>query len=289
MKQELGVILASVALLFACQKKPEWVSTTEKHPWHEESNLKFEETSNMADVEILPDSVLQTIDGFGACFNELGWTSLKELNENDRNAVFKELFSPGVGANFNICRMPVGANDFSRDWYSYDEQEGDFEMKNFTIAHDLETLVPFIKEAQKQYPGLQIWASPWSPPSWMKWNKHYACHAIYKGMDAKFDNHLAPDKQGLEGTNMFIQDSTYFKAYALYFSKFIESYKNQGITISTIMPQNEFNSCQIFPSCTWTSAGLSLENTWVRHWKIKMSKLCLALWSARLKHSQTRS
>ena len=58
MKQELVVILASVALLFACHKKPEWVSTTEKHPWQEESNLKFEETSNMADVEILPDSVL---------------------------------------------------------------------------------------------------------------------------------------------------------------------------------------------------------------------------------------
>ena len=91
----------------------------------------------------------------------------------------------------------------------------------------------------------------------MKWNKHYACHTIYKGMDAKFDNHLTPDKQGLEGTNMFIQDSIYFKAYALYFSKFIDAYNNQGITISTIMPQNEFNSCQIFPSCTWTSAGLT--------------------------------
>jgi len=179
------------------------------------------------------------------------------LNESDRNAVFKELFSPGIGANFNICRMPVGANDFSCDWYSYDETEGDFEMKNFTIANDLQTLVPFIKEALKQYPGLKIWASPWSPPSWMKWNKHYACHTIYKGMDGKFDNHLVPDKEGREGTNMFIQESAYLKAYALYFSRFIDSYKTQGIPVSAIMPQNEFNSCQIFPSCTWTSAGLT--------------------------------
>jgi len=257
MNKEILLFLVSVALLISCKEKPEWVSTTEKHPWQVESGLKINQASNISDVEILPDSVLQTIDGFGACFNELGWTSLKELNESDRNAVFKELFSPGIGANFNICRMPVGANDFSRDWYSYDETEGDFEMKNFTIANDLETLVPFIKEAQKQYPGLKIWASPWSPPSWMKWNKHYACHTIYKGMDGKFDNHLAPDKEGREGTNMFIQESAYLQAYALYFSRFIDSYKTQGIPVSAIMPQNEFNSCQIFPSCTWTSAGLT--------------------------------
>jgi glucosylceramidase len=56
---------------------------------------------------------------------------------------------------------------------------------------------------------------------------------------------------------MFIQKDQYFRAYALYFSKFIKSYRDNGIDISAIMPQNEFNSCQIFPSCTWTAAGLA--------------------------------
>lgn len=60
----------------------------------------------------------------------------------------EELFFPGVGANFTICRMPVGANDFSRDWYSYDEVDGDFTMEHFTIANDQQTLIPFIKNAQ---------------------------------------------------------------------------------------------------------------------------------------------
>ena len=45
--------------------------------------------------------------------------------------------------------MPVGANDFSKNWYSYNETEGDFEMKNFSIKNDFETLIPFIKNAQK--------------------------------------------------------------------------------------------------------------------------------------------
>jgi glucosylceramidase len=210
----------------------------------------------MADIEILNDSTLQTIEGFGACFNELGWTSLSKLSESNRRMIFKELFAPDIGASFNICRMPVGANDFAREWYSYDETEGDFEMKNFSISNDLETLVPFIKEALKQRTDLKLWASPWSPPSWMKWNKHYACE-LSEGTDPGFMNNLTPEKRGKEGTNMFIQDSLHFKAYSLYFSKFIESYKSQGITLSMIMPQNEFNSCQIFPSCTWTSAGLT--------------------------------
>ena len=56
---------------------------------------------------------------------------------------------------------------------------------------------------------------------------------------------------------MFIQEKEYFEAYAQYFSKFVGTYKNEGIKIGIIMPQNEFNSCQIFPSCTWTAAGLA--------------------------------
>jgi O-glycosyl hydrolase len=57
------------------------------------------------------------------------------------------LFAPGVGANFTVCRMPIGANDFSLDWYSYDEVPDDFSLQHFSISRDLETLVPFIKGA----------------------------------------------------------------------------------------------------------------------------------------------
>jgi glucosylceramidase len=233
------------------------VSTTEYHPWVIHEGVKSGKMAAAADVIIDKTRTGQTIKGFGACFNELGWTSINRLKENDKQAIFTELFKPGVGANFNICRMPVGANDFSLDWYSYNETDGDFEMKNFSIQNDLKTLVPFIHEAQRYYPELEIWASPWSPPEWMKWNKHYACAVPWAGLDGKFQNNLPVDKQGKEGTNMFIQEKNYFAAYALYFSKFIQAYKDQGIQIGMIMPQNEFNSCQIFPSCTWTAAGLA--------------------------------
>ena len=66
--------------------------------------------------------------------------------------------------------MPMGANDFARDWYSYDEVPGDFDLEHFSIANDLETLVPFIQSALAHQPALRLWASPWSPPTWMKVN-----------------------------------------------------------------------------------------------------------------------
>lgn len=233
--------------------------TTETSPWVEQPELisASADTIPKVDVTVLTDNRQQKIDGFGACFNELGWLSLSKLDPTVREDIMEELFFPGVGANFTICRMPVGANDFSRDWYSYDETDGDFQMENFTIANDMQTLVPFIKNAQKCNSDLRIWASPWCPPSWMKYNKHYASAFTGENIDVKYRNGLPADKVGLEGTDMFIQDSAYLQAYALYFTKFIEEYKKQDVKIFAVMPQNEFNSAQIFPSCCWKASSLA--------------------------------
>jgi glucosylceramidase len=263
------IILQAAVLLTAsisAQTKIEWVSTTQQEQWREQS-LNTTPIPGKVDVEVEIDQPEQTIEGFGTCFNELGWTSLSVLSNDDRESIMKELFAPHVGANFTICRMPVGANDFSRHWYSYDETDGDFEMKHFSIANDMETLIPFIKNAQKYNPSLKLWASPWSPPTWMKYNHHYAAKSVLGNVNFKSDeygmdltginNGLQPDKEGKEGTDMFVQEGKYYKAYALYFAKFIQTYKQQNIHIGMVMPQNEFNSAQVFPSCTWTAAGLA--------------------------------
>ena len=261
-------LLAMMALLSRAQTKVEWVSSTQTEQWKLKKDLTATPAPGKFDVEINLNSALQTIEGFGTCFNEAGWTSLSLLNDSDRENIFRELFAPGAGADFTICRMPVGANDFSRDWYSYDEKDGDFEMKNFSIANDTETLIPYIKNAQKYNPGLKLWASPWSPPSWMKYNRHYALKSLQKGVTniksdeygidfTGLDNGLKPEQEGKEGVDMFIQEDKYFKAYSLYFAKFIKAYKDENIKISMVMPQNEFNSAQPFPSCTWTAKGLA--------------------------------
>jgi glucosylceramidase len=273
MKKNILFLSVLIITLQANAQHVTWVASTKTENWKVKSFKGAADKSKSPDAEILTGSALQTIDGFGGCFNELGYTSLQLLSKKDRKTIMKELFAPGFGANFTICRMPVGANDFSLNWYSYDETEGDFDLKDFSIAHDLNTLVPFIMDAQKYNSQLQVWASPWSPPQWMKRNKHYAAAMVptkemikrfaangrrMAGMDfSHIENGLKADQVGKEGTDMFIQDDKYFTTYANYFGKFIDAYKKEGINIGMVMPQNEFNSAQVFPSCTWTAYGLA--------------------------------
>jgi glucosylceramidase len=232
------------------------ISTTQNSSWKPQPLRAPGWQWDTLNVVIDPKGVGPALEGFGACFNELGWTSLQKLSSADRESILQEMFQPGRGANFTICRMPVGANDFSRGWYSYDETADDFSMQHFSIANDLETLIPFIHNAQRYNPALRLWASPWSPPTWMKRNKHYA-EAEQRPGSGWPSNGIRPDQVGTEGTDMFIQEDWYFKAYALYFGKFIDAYRQQGIPVGMVMPQNEFNSAQAFPSCTWMPQGLA--------------------------------
>jgi len=265
MKKLLFLCSFFYSVFSTAQSSVRWISSDSLRSWQTNTGAVWQTATGTSDAEVLLSKPQQTIEGFGTCFNELGWTSLGLLSASDREQILNELFVPGKGANFTICRMPIGANDFSRQWYSYNETAGDFEMKNFSIANDKETLIPFIKAAMKYNPSIKLWASPWSPPSWMKTNGHYAARAVNNadfvseewGMDLrKINNGLSPDKEGREGTDMFLQGESYFNAYALYFTRFIEAYRKEGINISMVMPQNEFNSAQVFPSCTWTAAGL---------------------------------
>ena len=235
------------------------VTTTEASPW--QNGAVFKPTFgwdtlnlNVDPVRTLPAS--RPMEGFGGCFNELGWTSLHALSEPDRESVLHELFDPAAGARLTYCRMPIGANDFATGAYSYDETEGDFDLKHFSIEHDKPTLIPFIRAAQRYQPKLSLWASPWTPPSWMKRNHFYAEAKPFSGMGMN-DNGIRPDQIGHEGEDMFIQEPRYLDAYARYFGRFIDAYRAEGIPVRMVMPQNEFNSAQSFPSCTWTAEGLA--------------------------------
>jgi glucosylceramidase len=88
----------------------------------------------------------------------------------------------------------------------------------------------------------------------MKTNGHYAMAYAWSDQPP---NGMTPDKLGKEGQDFFIQEDRYFDAYARYFRRYVEDYAKQGIKIGMVMPQNEFNSAQPFPSCCWTPEGLA--------------------------------
>ncbi|HYW94512.1 MAG TPA: beta-glycosidase [Bacteroidales bacterium] len=241
------IILLAAVLFTSCKKKPQqftFISSTPHARWEESSfPVMPDQHEGIPVVNVDVTGLQQDIDGFGACFNELGWDALQLLPDTSREAILKDFFTP-EGCDFTICRMPIGANDYSRDWYSLDETDGDFNMNDFSIERDREALIPYIKAAMQYTGDLKIWASPWSPPVWMKTNHHYACRPA----DV---NDLGPEGAGREGVTEFIMEKPYLEAYALYFEKFVNAYRNEGVNLYAVHVQNEPNSCQSFPSCVW--------------------------------------
>ncbi|MCG9793143.1 glycoside hydrolase family 30 protein [Flavobacterium algicola] len=249
----------TIAFLFvftACTTQPKvtWISTTEKEVWvAKQVNKTSNNKAPSLSITVDSNKQEQQITGFGGCFNELGWDALNMVTPEEKNQILNDLFNLETGSKFNICRMPIGANDYAVDWYSHNETADDFKMANFSIERDKKRLVPYIKAAQKINPKLEIWASPWCPPSWMKYSKHYACKS-----NPEFND--LPEKWSSteELVSRFIMEPKYLESYALYFSKFVNAYEKEGIPISAVHVQNEFNSAQNFPSCVWKPEDLGI-------------------------------
>lgn len=228
-----------------------WVSTTNENRFQEVDFTDASETAEPEEqIELFPDKKQQVVDGFGASFNELGWDALNMLDSVMRDSVMSEFYKPEKGLNFTLCRVPVGANDYARNWYSLNETPGDYEMEHFNIERDRTTLIPYIRYAMQYNQRLKVWGSPWCPPAWMKTNNHYACRPDTV-------NDLSEEGRGQEGTTQFIMDDKTLSAYALYFKKFVEAYRNEGVNLYAVHVQNEPNSCQNFPSCIWSASDLN--------------------------------
>jgi len=212
-----------------------WVCSTPSEPWQiRPATVRSDEPrleSNV--VKLDPQTTYQPIDGFGGCFNELGWDALQALDGGKQAVALKALFDAS-GCNFNLCRVPMGANDFAREWYSFDETPGDYAMTNFSIARDRTILIPFIKAAMQYQPGLALLGVPWSPPAWMKTSN------AYRGGNIK-------------------TDPLTLAAYALYFSKFVQDYRAEGIHLNAVFPQNEPEyDNNVYPQCAWTGREINL-------------------------------
>ena len=115
-----------------------------------------------ADAIVLdPGTVKQEILGFGGAMTDASCYVLSQLTEAERRPIMHDLFAPGE-MGFNVCRTCVGASDYSRTVYSFDESaEPDPEMKRFSIDHDKEYILPVLREARKANKELFLFSSPW--------------------------------------------------------------------------------------------------------------------------------
>lgn len=196
-------------------------------------------------IVIRADRPNQTFKGWGTCFNELDYDAYGLMTEEDKQLFVKRAFNPHGDLRITVGRIPVGASDYARGWYSCNETDGDFDMNHFTIERDREAVIPSIKLAQAENPNMTFWASPWSPPQWMKTNKHYA--------QRQTNTNGCPFSVAPYFNDQFIDDARYYDAYCLYFSKFIDAYKAEGIGITSLAYQNEAYSFTPYPGCSWTA------------------------------------
>jgi glucosylceramidase len=195
-------------------------------------------TSGNATVTVNDTSLAQTWEGFGGAFNEKGWAALAALSDADRTMAMHLLYGTD-GARFNLGRIPMGASDYSLSRYTLDEvtSGNDYDMTSFAITRDMQNLIPYIKAAQAVNGGIRFWASPWTPPTWMKTGPYQS-----GGTTSPFDGGSMTDNAQI------------LAAHAQYFVKFVQAYGQQGITIESVAPQNEPNYGENYPSCVWAAS-----------------------------------
>ncbi len=188
-------------------------------------------------IEIDPANRLQTMLGMGASLEHTTCSNLFRLNAADRERAVESLVDPKRGLGMNLMRLCIGTSDFAGEpWYSYDDLppgETDPRLERFSIAKDRATLLPVVKLALKKNPSLLFFASPWSPPGWMKTS------GLMVGGELKRE---------------------WYPAYAQYFVRFIRAYADEGIPIYAVTVQNEPGVDRLrskdpkwhYPSCHWT-------------------------------------
>ena len=177
-------------------------------------------------IALDPHATRQEILGFGGALTDATCYMIGQLKDDERQAVMHDLFAPGEMA-LNVCRTCIGASDYSRTAYTFDESDQpDPELKKFSIEHDKAYILPVLREARKVNPELFLFSSPWSPPGWMKSSGTMLGGAMRKHS---------------------------YEPYARYFLKFLEAYKADGVTIDAVTVQNEVDADQDgrMPACLW--------------------------------------
>ena len=184
-------------------------------------------TEHQQCVFVDPSARFQTVLGIGGALTDAAAETFYKLPKDKQQELIRAYFDPVNGIGYSLGRTHIGSCDFSSESYSYIE-DGDTNLESFDIAHDLKYRVPFIKEALAAAgKNFSIFASPWSPPAWMKSNNDV-----------------------LHGGSLLPQ---YYDSWAGYYVKFIKAYEKEGIPIWGLTVQNEPMAVQTWESCVYTA------------------------------------
>lgn len=178
-------------------------------------------------INVYEDLEFQEIEGFGGAFTEAAAVTLAKMSPAKQEDILKAYFDQEKGLGYTLCRTHINSCDFSLGNYAYVEEK-DPDLAGFDISRDREMLIPMIKRASGIAGGrLKLFASPWSPPAWMKTNGR-----MNQG------GSLKPE---------------YRRAWADYYVKYIQAYAAEGIPVWGLTVQNEAKAVQRWDSCVYTA------------------------------------
>ncbi len=174
-----------------------------------------------------PGKTYQSYMGVGAALTDASAETFYKLPKDKQQELLQAYFDKEKGIGYTIARTNINSCDFSSGSYTYVDSN-DKELKSFNIEPDRKFKIPFIKESIKAAGGaLTVFASPWSPPAWMKANN-----------DMLHGGKLKPE---------------YYSSWAMYYTKFIKEYEKEGIPVWGISVQNEPMATQRWESCIYTA------------------------------------
>jgi glucosylceramidase len=180
-----------------------------------------------ADIVVNPKRQFQSFLGIGAALTDAAAETFYKLPKEQQDRFMEAYFNVDKGIGYSLARTIIHSCDFSSGSYTY-IKEGDKELNTFDVAPDKKFRIPFTKKAIEAAGGkLTMYASPWSPPAFMKSNNHM-----------------------LQGGRLLEE---YYQPWANYYVKFIEAYEKEGIPIWGITIQNEPMAVQRWESCIYTA------------------------------------
>ncbi|GAB2763291.1 glycoside hydrolase family 30 protein [Actinomadura fibrosa] len=178
-------------------------------------------------IFVEPEKTFQTFMGIGGAISDASAEVFDRLPKENQEKLLEAYYDPEKGIGYSLARTPIHSTDFSVESYTYIE-EGDKDLKTFSIAHDKQFRIPLIKKATRAAGGeLLLYVSPWSPPAFMKSN-----NSMLKG------GKLLPE---------------FYQSWANYYAKFIKAYEKEGMPIWGLTIQNEPMATQTWESCIYTA------------------------------------
>jgi glucosylceramidase len=178
-------------------------------------------------VFVDPTRTFQTFLGIGGALTDASAETFAMLPKEKQRELLSAYFDDRQGIGYKLARTNIHSCDFSSGSYTY-VNEGDKQLQSFNVEHDRKFRIPFIKQILAVTRGkLNIFASPWSPPAFMKDNN-----------DMLHGGRLKPE---------------FYQSWANYYAKFIKAYQSEGIPIWGITIQNEPMATQRWESCIYSA------------------------------------